>query len=119
MHNSLKRIFNLEDKISLQIVQFEEAAPTTPPKLIFEKGDSRINYDLLSHGEKQVIIILLNFVVRSKFFQDTIYYIDEMDVHLNTSLQYTLLKEITENWISSSAWRESLLPSSTTRWGGS
>jgi AAA15 family ATPase/GTPase len=98
-NNSLNRIFNLEDNISLKIVQFEESAPNSPPKLIFEKGKSRINYDLLSHGEKQIIIILLNFIVRSKYFQDTIYYIDEMDVHLNTALQYSLLKEITENWI--------------------
>ena len=99
LNKSLKRIFNLEDSISLQIVQFEESRPNFAPKLIFEKGNSRINYDLLSHGEKQIIIILLNFVVRSKYFQDTIYYIDEMDVHLNTALQYSLLKEITENWI--------------------
>jgi AAA15 family ATPase/GTPase len=98
-NNSLDRIFNLEDNISLKIVQFEESTPSTPPKLIFEKGNSRVNYDLLSHGEKQIIIILLNFIVRSKYFQDTIYYIDEMDVHLNTALQYSLLKEITENWI--------------------
>lgn len=98
-NNSLNRIFNLEHNISLKIVQFEESTPNAPPKLIFEKGNSRINYDLLSHGEKQIIIILLNFIVRSKYFQDTIYYIDEMDVHLNTALQYSLLKEITENWI--------------------
>jgi len=99
INNALKRIFDLEDAISLRIVQFEESAPNNPPKLIFEKGTSRINYDLLSHGEKQVVIILLNFVVRSEYFTDTVYYIDEMDVHLNTSLQYALLKEITENWI--------------------
>ncbi len=98
-NDSLKRIFNLEDNIALKIVQFEEAAPNTPSKLIFEKGKSKVNYDLLSHGEKQIIIILLNFIVRSQYFQDTIYYIDEMDGHLNTTLQYSLLKEITENWI--------------------
>jgi AAA15 family ATPase/GTPase len=98
-NESLKRIFNLDDNLSLKMVQFVEADPTTPSRLIFEKGKSQINYDLLSHGEKQIIIILLNFIVRRAYFQDTIYYIDEMDVHLNTSLQYTLLKEITENWI--------------------
>jgi AAA15 family ATPase/GTPase len=98
-NDSLSRIFNLEDNIALKIVQFEESTPIKPPKLIFEKGNSRINYDLLSHGEKQIIIILLNFIVRRKYFTDTIYYIDEMDVHLNTTLQYALLKEITEYWI--------------------
>lgn len=98
---ALERIFSVDKKKSIRIANYREAgnAPSEPPQLIFSKGDSLINYDLLSHGEKQVIIILLNLVMRSEFFQDTIYYIDEMDVHLNTTLQYALLKEITENWI--------------------
>jgi len=36
---------------------------------------------------------------RTPFYQDTIYYLDELDLHLNTKLQYALLKEIVENWI--------------------
>jgi AAA15 family ATPase/GTPase len=98
---SLMRIFGSEPTTNIRIANYQEAGntPSEPAKIIFSKGNSLINYDLLSHGEKQVIIILLNFIVRSKYFQDTIYYIDEMDVHLNTTLQYTLLKEITEYWI--------------------
>ena len=55
--------------------------------------------DLLSSGEKEVINILLNLLNRRAFFSDTIYFIDELDVHLNTALQYNLLKEVTENWL--------------------
>ncbi len=101
VNSALERIFGENKKTSIHIANYQEAGNTIvePPRLIFSKGDSMINYDLLSHGEKQIIVILLNFVVRSQFFQDTIYYIDEMDVHLNTTLQYSLLKEITENWI--------------------
>jgi energy-coupling factor transporter ATP-binding protein EcfA2 len=98
---SLERIFGKDTTTSIRIANYQEAGTNIaePPRLVFSKGGSLINYDLLSHGEKQIIIILLNFIVRSKYFQDTIYYIDEMDVHLNTTLQYELLKEITENWI--------------------
>jgi AAA15 family ATPase/GTPase len=101
VNSALERIFGKDKKTSIHIANYQEAGNSIvePPRLIFSKGDSLINYDLLSHGEKQIIVILLNFVVRSQYFQDTIYYIDEMDVHLNTSLQYSLLKEITENWI--------------------
>jgi len=44
-------------------------------------------------------ITLLNFIVRKEQLENSIYFIDEMDAHLNTAIQYTLLKEITENWI--------------------
>ena len=101
VNESLVRIFGKEQKTSIRIANYEDAGSTAnePPQLIFAKGQSLINYDLLSHGEKQVIVILMNLIIRSQYFQDTIYYIDEMDVHLNTTLQYALLKEITENWI--------------------
>lgn len=101
VNEALERIFGMDKKTSIFISNFEDAGSTEnePPRLLFKKGKYQINYDLLSHGEKQVVIILMNFIVRSKYFQDTIYYIDEMDVHLNTSLQYALLQEITENWI--------------------
>ncbi|MFP4294104.1 MAG: chromosome segregation protein SMC, partial [Cyclobacteriaceae bacterium] len=65
----------------------------------FKKGVSEIHYDLLSSGEKEVINILLNLFVRRDIYADTVYFIDELDLHLNTRLQYALLKEITENWI--------------------
>ncbi len=101
VNESLERIFGNDKRTSIFISNFEDAGSTKnePPRLFFKKGNYQVNYDLLSHGEKQIIIILMNFIVRSKHFQDTIYYIDEMDVHLNTALQYSLLKEITENWI--------------------
>jgi AAA domain, putative AbiEii toxin, Type IV TA system len=98
-NEALERIFGNDPATTIRLVQFEDASPDKPTKLLFQKGSSEVNYDLLGHGEKQVVVILLNFVIRLPYFQDTIYYIDEMDGHLNTSLQYALLKEITENWI--------------------
>jgi hypothetical protein len=98
-NEALERIFGTDPNTTIRLVQFENSTPERPTNLLFRKGNSRVTYDLLGHGEKQVVVILLNFVIRSQYFQDTIYYIDEMDVHLNTTLQYNLLKEITENWI--------------------
>ncbi len=100
-NNSLSKIFGNNQTTSIRIAQFEDANTSQPPRLIFAKGNSLINYDLLSHGEKQVVIILLNFIVRRKQYQNTIYYIDEMDSHMNTSLQKRLLKEIVESWLPS------------------
>jgi AAA15 family ATPase/GTPase len=69
-------------------------------RLTFSKGQSdEFDYDLLSAGEKEVFNIILNLLHRTRYFKDTIYYIDELDLHLNTILQKALIKEIVENWI--------------------
>lgn len=108
-NTSLANIFGENPKTAIRIAEFEDASPQSPAKLIFEKGDSKINYDLLSHGEKQVVILILNFIVRKEYYKDAILFIDEMDVHLNTKLQYNTIKEITERWIpeSSQLWTAS------------
>lgn len=109
LNDSLLKIFGGNEANVIQLSRFQNADLRTPPKLIFKKGTVEINYDLLSHGEKQVVILLLNFIVRNKYHQDSIYYIDEMDVHLNTALQFNLIKEVVENYIpgSSQLWTAS------------
>ena len=101
LNDALNRIFGFDNQTVIQISKFEDASLNRPPKLIFSKGHSEeIPYDLLSHGEKQIIVLLLNFMVRNKIHgDDYIYFIDEMDVHLNTKLQENLLGEIVEHWI--------------------
>ena len=68
-------------------------------QITFRKGDSEIHYNYLSAGEKEVFILLINLLSRGSLYQDTIYFLDEIDLHLNTKLQFNLLKEVTENWI--------------------
>ena len=96
---SLLKIFGGDESTTIQISAFEDATPNSTAKLIFKKGESKINYDLLSHGEKQVIILLINFIVRQEYYKDTIIFIDEMDCHLNTALQFNLIDEIVSRWI--------------------
>ena len=94
---SLQNIFWNDLSLSIQIERFTPSNRNTPAQLYFRKGWSVVSYNLLSHGEKQIIILLLNFAVRKDLMPDYIYYIDEMDVHLNTALQYSVLEEIVHN----------------------
>ncbi len=103
LNSSLRAIFGDNLATTIQVASIQGATPTTPAKPVFRKGDALINYDLLSHGEKQVFILLLNFIVRKKYYEDSIIFIDEMDCHLNTALQFNLLKEIVTKWIPDTA----------------
>lgn len=109
LNQSLAYIFGGKDSHTIRIINYQNATPSTEPRLTFEKGKHKIDYSLLSHGEKQVVILLLNFIVRKSQYEDAIICIDEMDCHLNTSLQYRLLEEIVNNWIpdSSQLWTAS------------
>lgn len=102
-NQSLARIFGEDLKKVIQIADFRSPEMGAPTELIFKKGDAHISYNLLSHGEKQVVILLLNFIVRQKYYEGALIYIDEMDCHLNTALQYNLLSEIVETWIPENA----------------
>ena len=99
INNAFKNIFQEGKPTSLQFHSFSPPIEGTTAEILFKKGNSIIHYNLLSSGEKEVFNILLNLLSRRSLYQDTIYFFDELDLHLNTSLQYSLLKEITENWI--------------------
>lgn len=109
LNNSLLRIFGGNYQNTIQIADLISPSPYSVANIIFKKGESKINYDLLSHGEKQVVILLINFIVRKEYYEDAIIFIDEMDCHLNTSIQYNLLQEIVTRWIpdSSQLWTAS------------
>ncbi len=99
LNKSLSRIFGDNPTTSIQLRGFDNSDAVKPVQLLFTKGSSNIPFDLLSHGEKQVVILLLGFITRKTLYQETIFYIDEMDLHLNTGLQWQLLAEIVEHWI--------------------
>lgn len=99
VNQAFSRIFGEESAVNLSLVNLSLPSNGKPAQITFKKGNSVFEYELLSSGEKEIFGILLNLLVRRESYQDTIYFIDELDVHLNTSLQYALLKEITENWI--------------------
>lgn len=57
--------------------------------LYFKKSDSDIvfDYNVLSAGEKETIDLLLDLYLRKDIYKDSIYIIDEPELHLNTSIQ--------------------------------
>lgn len=65
--------------------------------LYFTKSDYsgfEFEYNVLSAGEKEVVDILLDLYLRKEEYDDTIFIIDEPELHLNTSIQRKLLIEI-------------------------
>lgn len=64
--------------------------------LYFTKKDQtgKFNFNVLSSGEKEVIDAILDIWLKKEDYNDTIYLIDEPELHLNTSIQEKFLKEI-------------------------
>ena len=64
-------------------------------QIYFEKGNTiDFPYANLSSGEKEVIDLVIDLVVKSKEYTGTIYCIDEPELHLSTAIQRKLLVEI-------------------------
>jgi predicted ATPase len=99
INDAFPRIFGTGNGTKLRFRSFIPPADGKPSRLIFQKGGSELDYHLLSAGEKEVVNLLFNLFVRNKVYTDTIYFMDEIDAHLNTALQASLLKEITEYWV--------------------
>ena len=99
INDAFINIFSIEENTQIKLTSFKPPLEGNTAEILFEKGTSQIPYDYLSSGEKEIFNLLLNLLTRREYFQDTIYFLDEIDLHLNTQLQKNLLKEITENWI--------------------
>ena len=99
INEALERIFGASLVTDLRLRKLIPALSGKPPDIRFQKGGSDVHYDLLSSGEKEVFNIILNLFTRREHFPNAIYFIDELDVHLHTGLQYALVKEIVERWI--------------------
>ena len=99
INEALSRVFDGNDTTTVALLEIIPPGEGQPAQLNFRKGQSEIHYDLLSAGEKEIVNILFNLLARKSQYTDTIYFFDELDLHLNTQLQFNLLKEITENWI--------------------
>jgi predicted ATP-dependent endonuclease of OLD family len=61
----------------------------------FEKGASKyFHYKNLSAGEKSVFDLLLDMIIKSIYYPDAIFCIDEPEAHMHTRLQSKVLKEL-------------------------
>jgi predicted ATPase len=63
----------------------------------FEKGTAKAyHYKNLSGGEKAAFDLLLDLHVKKKFFGAAVYCVDEVETHLHTRIQGTLLREMVD-----------------------
>ena len=64
--------------------------------IYFTKTDqsSPFEFNVLSAGEKEVVDILLDLYLRKDVYDDTVFIIDEPELHINTAIQKKLLIEI-------------------------
>lgn len=86
---------SLENCLKLKITSIGdiEAGKGT---LYFTKDDhpSAFEFNVLSSGEKEVVDIILDLYLRQDEYDDTVFLIDEPELHLNTAIQKKLLLEI-------------------------
>lgn len=61
----------------------------------FTKGmSSNFSYANLSAGEKSAFDLLLDLIIKSIYYKNTVFCIDEPETHMHTSLQSALLNEL-------------------------
>lgn len=89
INSSLKNCFDLEI-MSIGNIEANEGT------MFFKKSDhpKEFEYNVLSSGEKEVVDILLDLYLRQEEYDETIFLIDEPELHINTSIQKKLLLEI-------------------------
>lgn len=64
-------------------------------QLYFKKGNSvNFPYANLSSGEKEVVDIIIDLIIKTEEYNETVICIDEPELHLNTAIQRKLLIEI-------------------------
>jgi ABC-type Mn2+/Zn2+ transport system ATPase subunit len=89
LNSSLKNCLDLEIT-SIGSIESDQGT------LYFNKKDhpSDFDFNVLSSGEKEVVDILLDLYLRKEEFNDTVFLLDEPELHINTAIQKKLLLEI-------------------------
>ncbi|MCB0309553.1 MAG: ATP-binding protein, partial [Bdellovibrionales bacterium] len=71
--------------------------PTNNGTFRFDKGlVSNFHFKNLSGGEKAAFDLLLDFIIKKQAFDDTVFCIDEPELHMHTKLQGKLLEQLFE-----------------------
>jgi len=61
-------------------------------KLVYQEGDARFPVDSLSSGEREVVNIVFDFILRNP--EDCVVFFDEPELHLHPELSYKLLQTL-------------------------
>jgi len=88
VQDSLRRVFGNLDLLGV-------GDPLEDGTFFFKKGNARDwRFKNLSGGEKAAFDLLLDFVVKTEKFNNTVFCIDEPELHMHTELQSRLLEEM-------------------------
>ena len=89
LNTSIKKCLDLE----ISSIGNIEASQGT---LYFKKPDhpTEFEFNVLSSGEKEVVDIFLDLYLRQDEYNDTIFLLDEPELHINTAMQKKLLIEV-------------------------
>ncbi len=69
--------------------------PFSDGTFLFKKGMSvEYKYINLSAGEKAAFDLILDFVIKRDFYNNTVYCVDEPETHMSTRIQAALLREL-------------------------
>ena len=95
INKSLKNIFGKNGMQVKSILNPFDGKSNNKLDVLFLKNNSEFLYKNLSAGEKEVFDIVFNFYRRASFhIKDGVYFIDEPELHIHTSIQAKLLKEL-------------------------
>lgn len=88
IRSSLSNIF---DDLTLSSI----GDPLEGGSFYFEKGQSiDFHYKNLSAGEKSAFDLILDIIIKSKYYENSVFFIDEPEAHMHTRLQAKLLREL-------------------------
>lgn len=104
--NNLKTVEDLREELIGKIKDslsniFEDLVlssigdPLSNGSFYFDKGTSKdFHYKNLSAGEKSVFDLILDLIVKSTYYPDAVFCIDEPEAHMHTRLQAKVLREL-------------------------
>jgi len=88
VRDSMRRVFG-------DLLLTGPGKPLEGGTFLFAKGTSRdFRFKNLSGGEKAAFDLLLDFVLKIRYFNNTVYCIDEPELHMHSALQGRLLEEM-------------------------
>jgi predicted ATPase len=86
-----KSLANVFDDLSLSSI----GDPLSNGSFYFNKGLAKdFHYKNLSAGEKSVFDLILDMIIKSTYYPDSVYCIDEPEAHMHTRLQSKVLMEL-------------------------
>ena len=94
IQTSLRKVFG---DVELNNIISPLGGDQSSGSFFFSKGTvDQYHYMNLSGGEKAAFDLILDIHLKKKFYENTIYCIDEIESHLHTKMQGAILREITD-----------------------